>query len=255
MTKVCNVWPCDGARQFGIADSPAFVVGVECEIEAVKGHGSASLLGWEPKQDNSLRNNGMEYVSKPMERAMFMDKFVGLHKTLQLGKDPFSQRTSNHVHVNVASLDMVQARNMVLLYALFEECFFMMVKPERRNNIHCVPLTETSLPAIYKKGLDEYVKRWSKYTALNLKRIPDLGTMEFRHMHGTKDANEMNTWLCVLEKLWKLAQEVEVNEQTLTDKNIVSWFETIFKDTSVIQLRPSLFEVIRNNLIDVKFSI
>jgi hypothetical protein len=213
-------------------------------------------LCFRSRQDLSLRNHGFEYVSKPQPSKQFLENFKGLHKTLQLGPDAFSPRTSTHVHVNVSSLTVEETRTLVLLYALYEECFFMMVKPERRDNIHCVPLTETHLPAIYKTELTKYVQKWSKYTALNLLRIPDLGTIEFRHMHGTNDAEEMKQWLDVLNNLWMLCQAVKITEKSLTEKNILLWFEQVFKNVpAVFQIRSSLFEVIRNNLIDVKFSI
>lgn len=256
MSKVVEVFGCNVAVANELHNSDKFTVGVECEVEAVLSPGKCEEYGFQSKADNSLRNHGVEFVSVPMTKEDFLTNFGQLYKTVKLGEEPFSQRTSTHVHVNISSMDMKHARNMVLLYALFEEAFFMMVKPERRENIHCVPLTETHLPSVYKLGLDKYVAKWSKYTALNLKRVPDLGTLEFRHMHGTKDVGEMKQWLDVLENLWQLAQKIELNGNTLKEKNILLWFETIFKDVpNVLQLRPTLFDVIRNNLIDVKFSI
>lgn len=132
----------------------------------------------------------------------------------------------------------------------------MMAKPVRRNNIHCVPLTETAMPALYKKPLPMLVKAWHKYTALNLKRLVDLGTMEFRHLHGTGDVQEFNTWLSVLENLWKLCQRTTISEATLNKQNILEWFETIFSGApTILAYRTTLFDIIRNSLIDVKFSV
>lgn len=253
--KVCDIFHCEGARMAGIEYSKEFYAGIECEIEAVKGPVKPTP-NFDHKEDGSLRNSGVEFISCPLQIDDLMNSFKALHQNLKLGDDPFSYRTSTHVHVNIASLTMEQARTMVLLYALFEECFFMMVKSNRRDNIHCVPLTETALPSKYKLTFDQYVKHWSKYTALNLKRAIDLGTMEFRHLHGTNDVQEFEQWLCTLRNLWTLAQEVEINENTLAEEYVLKWFDVIFKDVpKVLQIRPSLFEVIRNNLIDVKFSI
>jgi hypothetical protein len=255
MSKVFELFGCGSAIAHNLHLANSFFAGMECEIESVKDSGDAGEE-WAVKQDNSLRNNGLEYVSPPLPRQELMGRFSKLHKVIKLGTEPFSVRTSTHVHVNVASMEIKDARTMVLLYALFEECFFMMTKPERRDNIHCVPLTETHLPSIYKHDLVAFEAKWSKYTALNIKRLKDLGTVEFRHLHGTDNETEVAKWLEVLENLWKLAQEVNISAATLTSENILMWFETIFKNVpEVLQLRPTLFHVIRNNLIDVKFSV
>jgi len=252
MTQVHEHFGCGGPH----SQINTFLAGLECEIEGVTNPVNHGIF--HPVPDGSLRNNGIEFLSIPSSRAALMEGFTELHSKLVFQKDvdPFSVRTSTHVHVNCSTLGLDQARIMVLLYALFEECFFMMVKPNRRDNIHCVPLTETPLPREYKKPLPNLVERWSKYTALNLKRLKDLGTMEFRHMHGTKDAVELNEWLHCLENLWNLCQRTEISAATLTKENIKAWHEAIFWPSSqVMSMRHSLFDIIRNNIIDVKFSV
>jgi hypothetical protein len=49
---------------------------------------------------------------------------------------------------------------------------------------------------------------------------------------------------------------VEINEKTLSDrKEITDWFEMIFFPADrVMACKPTLFDIIRNSLIDVKFS-
>lgn len=252
METVHSVFGSGGA----LGNATSFAAGLECEVEAVQ-NGGEHIGNFKCVPDNSLRNKGCEYVTRnPKSRKDLVEEFTQLYSHLKLGADPFSERTSTHVHVNVSSMTTDAARHMVLLYALFEEFFFAMVKPIRRDNIHCVPLTETHMPDWYNKEIVAFQPRWHKYTALNLKRMGDLGTMEFRHLHGTKDSKELDTWLHVLENLWKLAQRVEVNEHTLSSKQMVTeWFEAIFFPADkVMMLRPSLFDIIRNSLIDVKFS-
>lgn len=255
MTTIADVFGCGGIYP-NLTTTDKFIAGLECEVECVeactKGHSFTSV------PDHSLRKGGVEYLSTPMERQALVEGFTQLHKSLYFTKDsdPFSSRTSTHVHINCLSLSMEEARTLILLYALFEECFFLQVKPERRENIHCVPLTETPLPAIYKKDLMGMFKHWSKYTALNLKRLSDLGTMEFRHMHGTGDTEEIAVWLHLLENLWQLSKTTKITAITLTKENVLAWFDTIFApSTRVMAYRSSLFTVIRNSYIDVKFSL
>lgn len=237
----------------GAGNFKGFLIGVECEIESVLS--TPDHTGFKVEKDGSLRNNGLEFISYPMNKDTFLKHFRQLHDNLKLGDNPFSERTSTHVHVNVANIELMAAKNMVLLYALFEEFFFMAVKPERRENIHCVPLTETYMPSLYNKPMPHLVDKWHKYTALNLKRVADLGTIEFRHLHGTNNVKEVEEWLSTLENLWVLAQQETINKTTLKQENIEKWFAYIFKDSpKILAYRPTLMNIIANNLIDVKLS-
>lgn len=255
--KIFDQYSCNSVVSYGamLLDNTRCFVGLECEIEAVKN--PTSMAGFHVKEDGSLRNNGYEFITDPVPVKTAIDQFAELHKKLDLGEDAFSQRTSTHVHVNVAGLTLQETKNLLLLYALFEECFFLMAKPERRNNIHCTPLSETFVPSSYKTDIPNLVKGWHKYTALNLKRIRDLGTVEFRHLHGTGDVTELKQWLQVLENLFFLSQKVNFAEDSIADeKNIYKWFDELFKDAPrVYVLRNSLPDLTANSLIDVKFAI
>lgn len=241
----------------GAVDATKFFGGLECEIEAIKTPKHFGIF--QCKEDGSLRNHGFEFVSQPAERDLLVKEFTDLHKWLKFypNEDPYSSRTSTHVHVNCLCLTEAQARDFVLYGALFEELLFAMVKPERRDNIHCVPLTETHLPSIYRQTLSQLVQQWSKYTAINLKRLPDLGTIEFRHMHGTNSVEDVSAWLKVLENMFFLCQQQPLNKKVLTDRNtILGMFDYVFEHVEKIKmLRPSLFNIIRNSLIDVKFAV
>lgn len=252
-SRVCDQYGHGG----DYATARTFRASLECEIEALQG--APGIVGnFMGKKDGSLRNNGYEYVtSVARSREELVMEFKTLHAYLKFIKgDPFSHRTSTHVHVNVSSLKMSHVRNMLLLYSLYEEFFFSMVKPNRRDNIHCVPLTDTYFPKNYGKTLPYIVESWSKYTAFNLKPVQNFGSVEFRHLHGTGNAAEVDTWLHVLENLWKLCQKVEINEKTITDPvQRMEWFDLMFfPSASVMALRNSVPSITRGTLIDVKFS-
>lgn len=253
-TRVADVFGTGGHY----ATKSGFIASLECELEGIR-NPTVSVYGFVGKKDGSLRNNGYEYVSDVgRDREALLETFKGLHRSLTFfeKEDPFSHRTSTHVHVNVSPMDIAHVKNMLLLYALFEEFFFSMVKPYRRDNIHCVPLTDTYLPKDYGKPFDTLVGKWSKYTAFNIKPVGQFGSVEFRHLHGTGDAEELNTWLHVLENLWKLCQKVKINQDTIADPGTrTEWFDLLFfPSSSVMSLRGSMPNIIRNSLIDVKFS-
>lgn len=252
---VAKLYGCGGT----LGSATKFIAGLECEIECIPASKHTSFGHFQCKEDHSLRNNGWEYVSAPLERDALINQFVDLQKWLKLDpkKPAFSERTSVHVHVNVSSLTLKQAKNMLLLYALYEEPFFSMVKPERRTNIHCVPLTETHLPGRYNANIMVLRDIWSKYAATNLTRLSDLGTIEFRHHHGTSNAEEITTWIKVLDNLWSLSRQVVIDEESLSNPTrIYSWFDAIFNPSQkTMMLGGQLHNIIQNSLIDVKFSV
>ena len=203
-----------------LADATKFVCGTEYEIEDIKeinlpgkppfkpGHINLSDKDpyWIGKiglvYDGSLRNNGVEFITRPLSYENALKAFNDLHNGLTLGEKPYTSRTSIHVHVNVASLSMEQMKHMLLLYALLEPVFFAVAGETRKHNIHCVPLSFTVLPSIYHKPLPDIIKAWSKYSAFNLMPVKTQGTVEFRHLYGTGDFGVYQKWLTLIKELW-----------------------------------------------------
>jgi hypothetical protein len=241
---------------FKLDGKPSFFAGIECEIESVKPE--QNFTNFTSTHDGSLRNDGMEFISNPLPRDVLLSSFRNLHTSIEY-YDPdvaFSPRTSTHVHINCRSLTEEQTRDMVLFYALFEEFFFTMVDKHRRTNIHCVPLTETFLPQVYKYDLRKCINNWHKYTALNILPLFKLGTIEFRHLQGTGDDALLDEWVTTLENLWRLCQRDTITATALANpEQIKSWWRELFGHSPrIMALEPALPNMIQNSLIDVKFA-
>lgn len=235
-----------------VKDSPLFV-GCEFEIENILDHGCVGdIVGI--TEDGSLRNNGHEYITKPITVNDAISQFKWLHDNLRYGDQAFTERTSIHVHVNCCNLFPQEVRNIVLLYALFEESFFAMVDQQRRNNIHCVALTETFIPTLYKSSAQNMVARWHKYTALNLKPISSQGTMEFRHMQGHNDTQLFSDWLIVLENLFNHGRTFKVTSHGLEEKALEKLFLQLFGHTKIAKDWANQRATMDNQIIDVKLS-
>jgi Putative amidoligase enzyme len=234
------------------------IFGIECEIEGVQD--GQYFTGFDTTKDGSLRHNGYEFISCPMPMETVLTAFRNLHSSLlliPLDEGNFSRRTSTHVHMNCRSLTAEQVKTMVMLYALFEEVFFLMVDKNRRGNIHCVPLTETFLPSKYSHSIHSLRDCWHKYTALNILPLSKQGTIEFRHLQGTNSVELLEEWLTCLGNLWYLCQTAQLTPETLTNKEtIVSWFKDIFGGSKrVMVCEAALDSLIENTLLDVKFSL
>lgn len=197
---------------------PTFFAGMECEIESVCNTSNVSGF-WKITDDASLRNDGREFISPPTTIPELVCEFAKLHKTLVCGGSypKFSERTSIHVHVNCLHLSPQQVKNIVLLYALLEEFFFLACDPSRKNNIYCVPLSDTYLPSIYRFPLKDLWHRWHKYTALNIRPLSQHGTIEFRHMQGTDDVGLVTNWLTALGKLWDIGRDIDIKKNLSLD--------------------------------------
>ena len=250
------------AYKYGLSDSPlnncpVFTAGVECEIESVK-NPNENFAGFSVTEDGSLRNNGVEFISEPLPKTALLECFDNLHAEILYYKEAeaFSPRTSTHVHINCRSLEPSQVKTLVLLYALYEDFFFAMCEQGRRDNIHCVPLTETYLPALYGKELAQLVDRWHKYTALNILPLTKLGTVEFRHLQGTADTQLFQQWLTTLENLWTMAQRETISAETLADETLLKawWYQLFSHSPRIMMLSPSFNNILANSLLDVKMA-
>lgn len=223
MSNVYNYYSLDTPYP-DLAGADGFICGTEYEIEDIKYiklPGNSETLSstqlslsdenpyWIGKiglmRDGSLRNNGIEFVTRPVDFQEAIALFKSLHKGLTLGPNPFTARTSTHVHVNMCSMDLDQTKHFLLLYALLEPVFFEFAGPVRKHNIHCVPLNFTILPSIYNKPLQELAKMWTKYSAFNLAPLRTQGTIEFRHLYGTGDIEVYQQWLTMIKELWDFA--------------------------------------------------
>lgn len=96
------------------------MVGIEIEVENITQQ-VIPLAYWDAKSDGSLRNNGIELVSVPLQIKQVQLALEHVFDVLnQNNKPDFSNRTSIHIHVNCRDLTQDQLYNFILLYAIFE---------------------------------------------------------------------------------------------------------------------------------------
>jgi hypothetical protein len=259
-------------QHFEIAEHPnipvgnkSFFCGMECEIEAVKYSAKDSFAGiFMVETDHSLRNNGLEFKSYPNNKAKTLENFKLLHTAIQLGAEPFSERTSIHVHVNMAEMEMSKVKQFILAYAMLEPLFFEFVGEKRQNNIFCVPLFYTYLPSLYKKDVQGLHQAWHKYTAFNIKPLgnsdlgPGIGTIEFRHMYGTNDVGIVSTWLTILEEFYNNIAQNDVDIlQFLVDGVSAEQIAKQIVPTLVKALAPKKLDINKlceDTILDVKLA-
>ena len=201
------------------------IMGIEVEAEKV----SANLVAapppfWSSVADNSLRNQGREFLLAPSDAETTRRSLVALMTLFRDGKmgmPDFSWRTSLHVHLNMRDERIEQFLNFLVLYLLFEDSIFAFVGRDRQSSNFCIPVQETDMSyaisrmIVGKAKLSQCLSTWQKYSALNPRPIlyndhangpgtsenEGKGTIEFRQLGGTGNLAQIMQWLNIILSL------------------------------------------------------
>ena len=236
-------------------------MGLEIETENVRFRDSEfmQLSGWRTTADNSLRNNGIEWVSFPAETQLLgnlIDYFYD-HIAPQV---EFTPRTSIHVHCNLIPFNHKQVDNLIKMYLLLEKALYNFAGKDRDKSIFCVPLCEGGLsfnPSINLENDHAIVnisERWNKYCGLNFTRLHDIGTAEFRHLPGENDKEKLVRWITILQSLVQRAYSMD---QSALWANIVNdprrLMSMILSEEAIAYLEPfNLLDSILNGISTIK---
>lgn len=201
-------------------------VGIEVEIEQATRFGSVDEAYWRTIPDTSLRNDGVELVSAPLQQRQIFEALANLQKFYEANpRSEFSHRCSIHVHVDVQKMTYEQLLVMIGFYLTAEGIFFDSFFPDRKGNNYCFPLTSVQLTQkdIQKRALRREV--W-KYAAVNLYHLTDFGTLEFRQHPGTKNINDLLAWIKTIHNIVTYAQRTPLKEflTTLNELNTTSGY-------------------------------
>lgn len=200
----------DDTQGFSNYAEPA--IGIEVEVENIRDQVQLQH-SWSVHTDGSLRNSGLEFISLPTPPRLVESAINHLFDKLPK-EAHFSPRTSIHVHMNVRELSLAQIYNIVILYQCFEDLLYKFAGPERKKSIFCVPIGSTNYYINLRRN---FVGRgdgtsWSKYTGLNLAPMNEYGTIEFRHLRGTRDRTVLFEWLHYLYAIWHYATSHTTDE-------------------------------------------
>ena len=242
--------------------NPEGLIGIEVEVENA-GRAQVEPIVWYQKSDGSLRNNGIEWVSYPLPTNQIERALTWLYKYVLHSKVDFSIRTSIHIHLNVRNMTPDQVRSLIIAYMAVEKLLFKFEGTGRYKSIFCVPLEECSLLDI----LNTYIENdfhgdfWMKYTAFNLCPIMSFGTVEFRHMHGTKDFKKIMDWISLIQRLELYARTFSSKEvlSKVTELNTNSMYNyfvrDIFREHFSLINSDHLKEDMECNVMQIKYSL
>jgi hypothetical protein len=194
----------------GMAAKPGDV-GIEVEVEGYDPLPVIAEGAWRSKADNSLRYNGMEYITKSPIRVCNtkIDKIKVLtdklnKKGIELVKN--SPRTSVHVHVNVMRHTPRETWTAIVAYWLLDNLLMKYCGEDyRQGNLFCLGIKDSEATLQYcKQDLAKEVPFNSfrefelgnvvRYSSQNLAALPKYGSLEYRGMRGTTDPELIDEW-------------------------------------------------------------
>lgn len=211
-------------------------IGLEMEVENADNNMVTVYPAWTSRDDGSLRNNGTEYVSVPIAGRRIHFAINQFYDNIN-SDCHFSPRTSIHVHLNVLDLSIDQIAVLLLTYALFERQLYAFIGSDRDKSNFCVPMYESSYKTI--KYFLNNNESWqapqlerSRYMGLNVDAVRKFGSLEFRHLEGTKNKEKLVHWINLLFRLKIYAREntLEYVKGRINKLNSDSSYQALFND-------------------------
>lgn len=187
---------------------PEAKVGIEVEVENCPIRPLINTKFWEQKEDGSLRNNGLEHVTRGgMVGQSIRDSLEELFAIAV--KNKWSEgfpRAAIHIHLDVTDLDVEkhQLAQLVSNYLVVEHVLFGFAGSWRRECGFCHPfdVAQDDLDRLGKllynchdKKSADSARFLSKYQSLNLNALPRFGTIEFRALPTTFITERVMTWI------------------------------------------------------------
>jgi len=218
--------------------SPLFVhnfrAGIEIEVEGMDDVSPPPK--WNMTTDGSLRNNGLEFITRNGFSGMDLERALNnVDKFFERNPPALSERCSTHIHVDVRDMTSKQVLNFLCLGVMVEHVLFSLFGNTRTANTFCLSTDcgTTNFGNIVECLTDDgncpvIGRSWSKYAAIGLKRIRDLGTVEFRMFKTILTKDEYVRVLNTLFSMKQAAMEME-NPQQLVDTKLTQGMSYIFR--------------------------
>lgn len=180
-------------------------VGLEIEVE---GENLPKVIPsyWKGVVDGSLRGEAIEYVLKQPCARNSVSRFLN-YLEVYLKKNGavlhMSNRTSVHVHINMAKYTLTECFTFVVLYLLFEDLLTNIAGESRVGNLFCLRAKDAeyfvdSLVSFAKTRKFNPKPEALRYTSVNVCSIVKFNSVEFRALRGTTDPQIITEWVNLL---------------------------------------------------------
>lgn len=256
---------CTVSSMYGTPCISREAFGIELELEGcgIDFGEHDELSHWRVVEDNSLRNNGREFVSKILSRKQLPAALKQLQSVFDEFPDTHpSFRCGTHLHINFSDHLTADVVKTVMSLLLFENALVSVFAPERRQSVFCVSWADT-------RGLFSTTKAWSstlaryclsnlidtsgKYRTINLVPLTRYGTIEFRMFPSTTDVDQISTYVDTVYRIIDLHKKVGFDGvwESLRDKP-EDTLAYVFGDVRKPQVSMvDLLEVVKQDMLHV----
>jgi hypothetical protein len=197
-------------------------VGLEIEVEGTgllheeEGEPLSGLPQWIFCVDHSLRGEeNAEYVlRKPLDFKDIPEALNKLYSKLADNGATFddSNRTSVHVHLNCQDFHFNRLASLMALWYVLEEPLTEFCGEHRVGNLFCfravdTPAVVTNMRNFIRADGQFKINDIFHYAGLNPHALLKYGSLEFRTMRGCHSAEEVMSFVRILERLYRLSAE------------------------------------------------
>lgn len=169
---------------------------------------------WYSKADGSLRNNGVEFVSHPIRLGSlkyFLEHLYGYIRS-KYPNAAFTERCGIHFHFNFLNHTADRVFSFLMVYAAFEKYIFRFVGGDRELSNFCIPIQNQNITNFrcFQSNRASHTGYFldnipssdnAKYSAMNICRLRDLGTIEARHLPGTWDIEHLVKFATIIQRI------------------------------------------------------
>lgn len=205
-------------------------LGIELEYEQMDSTEAWKTEYWVAAPDGSLRNRGIELVSRPLA---FPDVAAAIDdaETIVLESGAIaSARCGIHTHMNMRPYSMGQVWSLAALYAIIEPTLYQTYALGREDSMFAVPMWRNTSQVNYlyrditalrvlRSGASMpgcLALQSSKYSALNFTSLLQFGTLEMRQPYCTTDFEAIRSWVEFCMRLVDIGTSFEDPNEVLT---------------------------------------
>lgn len=206
--------------------------GIELELEGVYDPDGVDM--WCIEGDGSLRNGGVEYITNGGFAGEELEGALdNLCQELSEIEYDVSERCSTHIHIDVRDMTQEQIVNFLCLGVMLEHVLFSLFGNKRTANLFCIATdgggtNYENLITCLNHPESMLNINWTKYAAIGLKRIRDLGTVEFRMFQAITDKDQFVQVLNVLFAMKREAKDM-MSPSSLVDFKLQHNASEIFR--------------------------
>jgi len=218
-TPVVNFTRCEIPHHEAVRTNKC--LGLELEYEQVNLSSSPVPRDyWDVTSDGSLRNGGVEFISRPLLFEETDAALMALQRCTEAMGAVATERCGLHVHLNMRTFTVGQLWSLFAIYALMEPTIFATYAEDREDSMFALPLWKNHAQqramqrdiAVLRNGrLSEgedicEIVSCCKYTAMNTSSLYRFGTVEMRQPYCTTEYDAILSWVDFLKRMVNMAE-------------------------------------------------